>query len=188
MKTCSIDDCSTMHYSLGLCQKHYRRQQVHGSTADPRPSEEERFWGKVARGSDCWEWVGAVDGRGYGSFRSGGKNVKPHRYSLKLAGVDVSGTAEVDHICHNRVCIRPDHLRVTTRKQNIENHNGATRASASGVRGVHLHKASGLWTGQVTHNARRHSIGYYRSVADAEAAAIRMRNEFFTHNDLDRVG
>ena len=35
-------------------------------------------------------------------------------------------------------------------------------------------------------NGKRHHVGYFTTVQDAEAAVIAKRNELFTHNDLDR--
>ena len=37
-----------------------------------------RFWSKVKKGPDCWQWVGAT-ADGYGKLRVEGKNVSAHR-------------------------------------------------------------------------------------------------------------
>jgi hypothetical protein len=54
------------------------------------------------------------------------------------------------------------------------------------VRGVHWEKASGKYRVTVRHNYRKYFGGEFDNLADAEAAAIELRNRLFTHNDLDR--
>lgn len=92
----------------------------------------------------------------------------------------------VDHTCHNRSCVNPDHLRVVTNKQNAENLRGANRASKSGVRGVWFAPTRGKWVVQVRHNGRRYSGGSHLTLEAAEQSAIALRNRLFTHNDADR--
>jgi hypothetical protein len=91
----------------------------------------------------------------------------------------------VDHICSNRVCVRPDHLRIVTRKENSEHLTGADKNSVSGVRGVTRQK--NRWRAQVRHNGKLISVGSYINIEDAEAAVIAKRLELFTHNDSDRA-
>jgi hypothetical protein len=93
---------------------------------------------------------------------------------------------DLDHICGNRVCCNLDHLRPTSRKQNMENLRGAYVTSTTGVRGVHRDNRCNKWRVRVKHNYREYSGGYFDNLADAEAAAIALRNRLFTHNDADR--
>lgn len=108
-----------------------------------------------------------------------------HRVAYELAyGVD-PGALDVDHVCHTTFCVRPDHLRLATNKQNQENKTGANRNSRSGVRGVSWCFRSNKWRATVQHNGTQFSCGYFESKADAERAARLKRNELFTHNSLD---
>jgi hypothetical protein len=50
---------------------------------------------------------------------------------------------------------------------------------------VHWDKCSNKWHGQVTHQGRRISVGYFVAIEDAELAVITKRLELFTHNDVD---
>jgi hypothetical protein len=93
----------------------------------------------------------------------------------------------VDHICHVPSCIKPDHLRLVTIKQNAENFGGLKVTNNSGYRGVHWHSQTGKWNVQVTHNGRRYAGGLHSDIEEANAAAIALRNLLHTHNDLDRV-
>lgn len=151
-------------------------------------SLEERFWSKVDKsaGDGCWPWTASRDRNGYGQFGLGGKMRRAHRVAYELAtGRPIPAGMQVDHRCRNRPCVRPDHLRLATNKQNQENHRGAQRNSSSGVRGVHWAKRDQRWQGQVKHHGKRIHVGLFDSLAEAEAAAIAKRKELFTHNDSD---
>jgi hypothetical protein len=94
---------------------------------------------------------------------------------------------EIDHTCHNRLCVKPDHLRVVTRKQNLENLTGWRSNNTSGIRGVSWDKSRNKWMASLKHNGQKMNLGRYESQAEAEAVVVAKRNELFTHNDLDRV-
>lgn len=70
---------------------------------------QERFWEKVDKSGDCWEWLGCKDKDGYGFFRVNGKNKKAHRFALEIGG-DELGDSLVLHKCDNPSCVRPLHL------------------------------------------------------------------------------
>jgi hypothetical protein len=74
-------------------------------------------------------------------------------------------------------------------KQNKENLRGASKNSKSGARGVWWHKSSNRWQARVGHDGKQVHVGYFGTIAEAEAeaAVIAKRNELFTHNDLDRL-
>ena len=153
-----------------------------------RLSVEERFWTKVQKTDTCWMWAGSDTGwSGYGSFWLDGKLQLAHRVSHELHHGPIPSGMEVDHVCHNRLCVRPDHLRLASHKQNNENHQGARRDSTCGVRGVTWHKKGRKWQAMVRHNGRDYYCGLFSTLEDAEAAVIAKRNELFTHNDLDRM-
>lgn len=147
---------------------------------------DDAFWAKVDKGGECWLWTGYTDSRGYGQVRRRGVVMYAHRYALTLAGVDL-GEQQVDHICHQPSCVRLDHLRPVTNKQNSENLRGSYRNSKSGVRGVYWDRANEKWCATVGHAGTRH-FKRFDSLDDAAAWARAKRVELFTHNDLDRVG
>lgn len=151
----------------------------------------EDFWSKVERSEGCWTWTGRLTEKGYGLARYpiGGKRygIRAHRLAYHLTTGAIPEDKQVDHLCHNRQCVNPKHLRVVTHKQNQENLAGAQPRNKSGVRGVSWYARKQLWMGSVRHNKRLHHVGYFGSVAEAERAVIAKRNELFTHNNLDRV-
>lgn len=184
-KNCLVDDCPKYAYLSGYCNAHYLRLQRTGSpTGSRRKTPEERFWSKVEKTDGCWNWTAYIMPQGYGRMNVNGKLVMVHRLAYEFAKGPVPEGMEVDHVCFHRACVNPDHLRLTTHKQNNEHMKGAQRGSASGVRGVY--KTGHRWQVKVGHNGRSHYIGLYKTMAEAEAVAIATRNEWFTHNDLDR--
>lgn len=182
-RTCSIDGCDRPIKGRGWCNKHYQHWYIYG---DPLPrSVEDRFWAKVDKAEGCWNWTGAEMKDGYGNFRlSPSKNVRVHRYAYELLVGSAPDDVEVDHRCHNILCVNPQHLRLATTKQNGEHRQGATVRSRSGVRGVYLDR--GRWVAVVGHNGKNYHVGRFASLQVAEAAVKAKRNELFTHNDLDR--
>lgn len=147
-----------------------------------------RFWSHVQIADDCcWVWTGAVSGSGYGRLNARGVTVYAHRVALEMSGVTVPDELDVDHRCHNRLCVRPDHLRLATRGQNNQNFGRAHSHGRSGVRGVSWHSASSRWRVSVVLERHQYHGGFFASLADAEEAAIALRNELYTHNEMDRT-
>lgn len=151
-----------------------------------RGTVEERFWAKVDKTDDCWLWV-AGKTSGYGVFQPApGDAIRAHRFSYQQANGPIPVGLFIDHICHNRACVRPLHLRPVTEKQNMENRERANRNSSTGVQGVYWSKVARKWQGQVQHHGKRHYAGVFNTLEEAEAAVIAKRNELFTHNNADR--
>lgn len=146
-----------------------------------------RFWAKVEKTANCWNWQGTLDSKGYGVVIRDHKRLRAHRYVFEIAGTPVPDGLSVDHICHNTRCVRPAHLRTVTQKQNTEHRLGANRQSRTGIRGVSWHKHSGLWQARLTHHGKHICVGYFKDIDDAEMAVTAVRKQLFTHNDADRV-
>lgn len=190
---CEIDGCNQPARTRKLCEAHYGRWRIHGdpthggAVAHAGRSATERFWSKVAKTDNCWNWTAATNQYGYPVFRGDeGKNYLAHRYSYRLVHGDIPNGGQIDHRCHNSRCVNPNHLRLVTNKQNQENLSGP-RSAASGVRGVYKSR-TGKWYGQVGHNGATYCVGTFSSLEEAESAVIAKRNELFTHNDIDRLG
>ena len=153
-----------------------------------RQSLESRFWSKVRKGDGCWEWLAHRNQAGYGRVSVHGRLVAAHKVAWMLAfGSFPAPGIDLDHQCHNKGCVNPAHLRPSTRKQNIENRARPQRNNSSGVHGVGWYAKYGKWRGRVQHNGRSILVGYFDSIADAEAAVIAKRNELFTNNLIDRT-
>ena len=83
---------------------------------------EERFWGKVDRRDEdgCWLWTGYRHPQGYGKFRLDGRPHNAHRVAYELSVGPVQEGLELDHLCRNRACVRPDHLEPVTHRENMQ--------------------------------------------------------------------
>jgi len=145
-----------------------------------------RFWAKVDKSGECWNWTAATNTYGYGVVRDGGKVKKAHRVSFEMQGESIPEGMVIDHICRNPRCVRPAHLRIATTKQNLENLDGAHGHNVnSGVRGVYKTRDN-KWQARVTHNGKIYTAGTHHTIQSAEEAVILLRNTLHTHNDADR--
>ena len=153
------------------------------------PAEADRFWAKVRKGQGCWIWTAATR-HGYGSFavgrRPSRRTLFAHRIAYSLARGPIPDGKAIDHICRRPTCVRPDHLRPVTPKQNQENRSPRS-SSPSGVRGVRWRADRRKWRAEVKHLGKTICVGHFLTLQEADAAARAARNDLFTHNDHDRV-
>jgi hypothetical protein len=147
---------------------------------------EERFWSKVEKTDDCWNWTGTIRDTGYGIFSLKGVGHRAHRFAWEMLVGEIPPGMHIDHRCMNKTCVRPEHLRPATHKQNSE-HLALRATNKSGYRGVSFNARRNAWVVQITHNYELFNGGFYEDVHEAGAAAKALRNELFTHNDLDRI-
>lgn len=165
-KTCSVTGCeSTLKITKGLCSKHYQRLRlkgdVHAVSDHLTRTEEERFWDKVQKTAGCWFWMGAIESSGYGRFWAEGLLHTAHRYAYAKQYGAIPDDAVVDHLCHNRDCVNPEHLRPATYAQNADNFSGVKRNNSSGHRNVSWSKHLGKWLVTATKQGKRKHIGVY---------------------------
>ncbi len=80
---------------------------------------DERFWIRVDASGDCWEWTGSCNRGGYGNFSVKGVPINAHRYAWSSLIGPIPPKAVVDHMCRNRRCVNPDHLRIVSQRENI---------------------------------------------------------------------
>lgn len=108
-----------------------------GPTAIP---VEIRFWRKVEKTDGCWLWTAAINKNGYGAFAPTPTQVKrAHRVSWELHYGPIPPKIDVCHECDTRNCVRPDHLFLGTRKQNMEDCKLKGRTAAGDRSPVRLH-------------------------------------------------
>lgn len=185
---CGVEGCGRPRRSRGYCHTHYRRFingldmdvpiKIYG---DPEPL----FWQKVEKSDECWLWVGSDDGKGYGKFRIDGRAQRVHRISYEWAFGKIPDGREVDHVCRVRNCVKPSHLRLVTRSENLQN-IGPSALSKSGVRGVHWNKHHRAWVANASTAGKRTHLGYFSTVEEAEAAVTAFRRENMPYSEMDK--
>jgi len=148
-------------------------------------SDEERFWVKVNKTDSCWLWTGATTAK-YGVFRINGGNSVAHRVSYQWAKGEIPEGVQLDHMCHNRSCVNPDHLRFSDWETNGQNRVSANKNSKSGVRGVYWVEVRGGWFAAITINHEVTRRGPFDDIRDAEKAAIDMRIEHMPYSLMDQ--
>ena len=97
-----------------------------------RPQAVKRlFWARTSVTENCWVWTGARSSLGYGRLTiwhpvmKKSVNVAAHRLSLAIHGKPLPAGMDIDHHCNNPACVRPDHLRPISHRQNLRKKTGA---------------------------------------------------------------
>lgn len=84
----------------------------------------------VCHQTGCWDWIGKRHYAGYPHItvripgRRSPVNRKAHRVAYETLKGPIAPGMEIDHICRNRCCINPDHLREVTPVENCANRGG----------------------------------------------------------------
>ncbi|MGR7993860.1 HNH endonuclease signature motif containing protein [Xanthobacter sp. ZOL 2024] len=81
----------------------------------------------VDKATGCWLWVGHKYPNGYGAIKSFGRTISAHRFAYELYKGPIPEGMEILHSCDVKNCVNPDHLRVGTHRENME------EASARGL-------------------------------------------------------
>ena len=152
----------------------------------PRIAPEKRFWDRVEKTESCWNWISPIDGQGYGRIKVNYKAIRAHRFSWELHNGPIPTRMMIDHICHNRACVNPEHLRVVTHGQNLQNQSGPQKDNKTGFRGVYWNSGENKYRAVATLNRKTHYAGRFDTADEAAEAAKDLRLKLFTHNVLDR--
>lgn len=187
MRECERDTCSRKHYAKGWCHYHWQRDRK-GLRPEPDPhlDQLDRFWGKVDKTRECWNWTAAKT-KGYGVVWWDGVLQYAHRVSYVLHGGRISEGLEIDHQCRNQACVNPEHLKVVTRGENNQNQATSGRGNTTGYRGVYPDRRSGGFYVQVTHRGKTRTWTGFADLDTAVVFVTARRTEIFTNNVEDRT-
>ena len=194
--TCNIDGCDGKIKGRNMCGKHYTRFMKYGDVnhvtdrkGEKRGPRHKDLTAMLASRStlegDCVIWGGSKNGSGYGKLLAtyeGEQHTYAHRLSYRIHHGEIPEGMHIDHICHEKSCINPDHLRLASNKQNHENLKGARSDSKSGIRGAIWSSREGKYIATVWHDGKRHVGGYFMNPEDAGRVAAEMRASLFTHD------
>mgnify|MGYP001141514056 CR=1 FL=1 len=128
---CSFPGCGAKVLGTGLCSGHYH-QRRRGDALRPilrGLTSADRFWMKVNKDGPipthrpglgpCWAWTGAAGRHGYGNFGANGRTWRAHQWSYVHEVGAVPDGLMLDHLCRNRLCVRPEHLEPVTNGENV---------------------------------------------------------------------
>jgi hypothetical protein len=135
---CIKDGCDAPARGRGLCSKHWQQWR---STVTLEPvTTEERFWSMIEIHVDgCWLRASAAYTRRYTQFVvCTGVTVGSHQFAYELAYGPVPEGLELDHLCRNPPCVRPDHLEAVTHDENMKRSDRAL-----GIRSAATHCTNG---------------------------------------------
>jgi hypothetical protein len=143
-----------------------------------RRTVEERFWEKVDRDgpfpSDpslgrCWIWIATPTQHGYGRFNIEGRRFLAHRLAFQLIKKETIEGLELDHICHRRSCVNPEHLRIATHADNAHNAE-IRRDNSSGFKCVTWDITKNKWFAKIVHHGKQIYLGRFNNPEDAHRA------------------
>jgi len=97
----------------------------------------ERIFSKIEITDSCWNWIGNKNGQGYGRVRFRGPKALVYRIMYawiygpipnpKVANRDIP---ILDHICENKACVNPSHLRLVSHRFNMLRGNSVSSINA----------------------------------------------------------
>jgi hypothetical protein len=82
----------------------------------------DKYWKNVQKADGCWPWTGSYGKANRGQFYyAAGKRVGAPRYAWFMEhGIMPPKDKMVLHSCDNPNCVNPDHLRIGTAKDNMQ--------------------------------------------------------------------
>jgi hypothetical protein len=182
---CTFEGCDKPQHGNKLCNGHHKQKKadreltplrvIHTNLSDQLDAHTDKT-------GECWIWIAFKDIHGYGKQTWRGKSCWAYRLAYENRYGPIPKGKHIDHICRNTSCVRPEHLRVATQKQNMENLS-VIRAK-SGYLGVFRDRKR--WRAQVCHNRVLHVRYGFATPEEAAVAVREMRLELFTHNAKDR--
>lgn len=180
---CEVSGCSNPVRSLGLCGAHYFRARRHGDVNYIGPlmgSPIERLLNSVEPepNSGCWLYI-KTGKLGYGTFWLNGSARQAHRAAWTLLVGPIPDGMQVNHKCHVRCCVNPNHLYLGTQTDNMKDmrDSGRERRALGELNG--LAKLTIEMVKAIRKSDRKNcELAAFFSVAPTTISAIRNRKRW----------
>lgn len=114
-------ECGQVFAAEGGLGRH--RATKHLETMD------DRFFRNVHMTSQCWEWTASLDTKGYGRMMYYDRQLTAHKIAYMTMVGPIPEGLEIDHLCRNTRCVRPDHLEAVTHEENMRRAFAAAKGS-----------------------------------------------------------
>jgi hypothetical protein len=93
--------------------------------------------------TECWIWTGPVNHAGYGWARYCGRVEQAHRFFFRAFIGEIPPDKQINHRCHIKPCVRPEHLYCGTA---AENHADSVEAGTAHCLRLPLGSTNGKFT------------------------------------------
>lgn len=133
----------------------------------------------------CWLWTGALSTEGYGRISMNNGLVQAHRIPWEMVHGAIPKGMELDHVCHCRACVNPEHVRLATRAENSR--NSLLRSNnTSGYKGVSFYKLTHKWEAYIKADYKRTRLGFFDTKDLAYAAYCEAAKKY--HGEFANFG
>ena len=97
------------------------------------------FWKRIEKNftktDGCWLWKGTQQGAGYGVI-----SFLAHRLVYELLVGPIPDSLVIDHLCNERSCVNPNHMRTVTQEVNSMSGGSPPARNARKKRCKHGHR------------------------------------------------
>jgi hypothetical protein len=108
---------SELNEPLGYNLKNGAKVDHRPGTQNEGESETSRFWAKVEKSENCWQWTGAKNPVGYGLAIFEDRVQPAHRVCWKLEFGECASEVFLDNKCGNKSCVRTAHWEIGMRRK-----------------------------------------------------------------------
>lgn len=131
----------------------------------------------IGEPDECWPWIGRRTPDGYGQFVTHNlwtsHRQRAHRLVWRILVGPIPAEMVIDHKCHNRICVNPNHLQILSNVENAQRNGNAIKTHC--VNG-HEFTPENTWFSKEPHRRpRRHCAACTR--ANNERASAQRRAE-----------
>ena len=102
---------------VGYNLKSYSKIDHNPRVQKESESETSRFWKKVEKSDNCWQWLGARNPVGYGLAVFEDRVQPAHRVCWKLEFGECAPEVFLDNKCGNKSCVRTEHWEISVRRK-----------------------------------------------------------------------